>query len=612
MKLKQFLALVLLVFSTCLYAQLLTPTLIGTPQKYSAKGSGVTGIPTIDYPLPAGKNRIIILSMLIERDRTTTNPNILDSNGDTTSIPDIYINGIKSDMFGVSYNTGVTYQMSTGGMVSLFVPDSWSGTIPITIPAMTIPNSTNDEMSVMVLTYENVAGFVDERFNSLSTNLTINNNTSWVENKNGTRYQWNNPTTIPVGRNINDFIFLAGGYISTENLLSLSSGWTSIGNIVVANTPGTTKPNVQGEYTGISQIVGSLKPTNNTIPTSTINSVPQFSASHYDAHLITALLPLASPSVTGKVVTPTLNSATGTHGGSLWMNVVDKADNKIVAVVAIDASGNFTIPQGTLIETYNYDFILSKNKGVVGSTNPITVELNTGWGTVAEGINSSTSDGTSNSIINLTVGFVNISGLRFAIQNVVPSLQNLTISCPNTSVNLNSAHSNVIPSGFSLVWFTNNTHSGTALSGTGVTQAGEGTYYAFYYDNVNNFYSPASNPVVVTNLTKLDSDGDGIPDACDLDDDNDGILDVNEGVCNQKAIYTLDAIATAAGATINPLGGSFNLIYKLKEGTTPVASLGNQFTIPFSYSKMSYGTNVWEGINDLGPDALSIRPNTNS
>ena len=87
MKLKQFLALVLLVFSTCLYAQLLTPTLIGTPQKYSAKGSGVTGIPTIDYPLPAGKNRIIILSMLIERDRTTTNPNILDSNGDTTSIP---------------------------------------------------------------------------------------------------------------------------------------------------------------------------------------------------------------------------------------------------------------------------------------------------------------------------------------------------------------------------------------------------------------------------------------------------------------------------------------------------------------------------------------------
>ena len=191
---------------------------------------------------------------------------------------------------------------------------------------------------------------------------------------------------------------------------------------------------------------------------------------------------------------------------------------------------------------------------------------------------------------------------------VISSLDNI---CPATSVNLNRAHLGTIPAGTSLVWFNNNTHTGTPLSETQITQASAGTYYAFYYNETNDCWSPASEAVVIL-INRIDSDGDGIPDACDLDDDNDGILDVNEGVCNQKAIYTLDAIATAAGATINPLGGSFNLIYKLKEGTTPVASLGNQFTIPFSYSKMSYGTNVWEGINDLGPDALSIRPNTNS
>ncbi len=118
-----------------------------------------------------------------------------------------------------------------------------------------------------------------------------------------------------------------------------------------------------------------------------------------------------------------------------------------------------------------------------------------------------------------------------------PPVQNLSYSCPVTYVNLNTAHTGTAPSGTSLVWFTNNTHTGTALSGTQITQAGAGTYYAFYYSSTGNCYSAGSNPVVITNLTSLDSDGDGIPDLCDLDDDNDGILDTAE--CTNNSMQLL-------------------------------------------------------------------------
>jgi hypothetical protein len=110
----------------------------------------------------------------------------------------------------------------------------------------------------------------------------------------------------------------------------------------------------------------------------------------------------------------------------------------------------------------------------------------------------------------------------------------------------------------------------------------------------------------------VDSDGDGIPDYIDGDDDNDGILDTDEGKCNRTARYRLDQNATIAGATINPNGGSFNLVFTLESGGTPVPSIGNQFTIPFSYSGMSGSSDLWEGINSIGTASFAIRPNTNS
>ena len=82
--------------------------------------------------------------------------------------------------------------------------------------------------------------------------------------------------------------------------------------------------------------------------------------------------------------------------------------------------------------------------------------------------------------------------------NSKPIVHDITNTCPSNTVDLNTAHTSIAPAGTSLVWFTNNSHTGTALSGTQVTQATAGTYYAFYYDSVANCYSPASSAVIAT------------------------------------------------------------------------------------------------------------------
>src|SRR5690554_1989730 len=82
--------------------------------------------------------------------------------------------------------------------------------------------------------------------------------------------------------------------------------------------------------------------------------------------------------------------------------------------------------------------------------------------------------------------------------DTAPPVQNLANECPLETVNLNDAHTGTLPSDTQLRWFNNSLHTGTALFGTQVTEAGTGTYYAFYYDSTNDCYSPVSNAVSVT------------------------------------------------------------------------------------------------------------------
>jgi len=91
------------------------------------------------------------------------------------------------------------------------------------------------------------------------------------------------------------------------------------------------------------------------------------------------------------------------------------------------------------------------------------------------------------------------------IATITPPLTATTLTnvCPATTVNLNGLHTATVPSGATLVWFTNNAHTGTAVATPSAATAG--TYYAFYFDAVNNCYSPASIAVNVTTTSCCDA-----------------------------------------------------------------------------------------------------------
>lgn len=90
------------------------------------------------------------------------------------------------------------------------------------------------------------------------------------------------------------------------------------------------------------------------------------------------------------------------------------------------------------------------------------------------------------------------------ISNLSPSISSASVnfSCPANSYNLNTLHTGTIPSGSTLVWFTNATHTGTAYATP--TAAQPGTYFAFYYNSASNCYSIAS-PKISVNQTQVNS-----------------------------------------------------------------------------------------------------------
>ncbi|MDI9865666.1 hypothetical protein QM480_15080 [Flectobacillus sp. DC10W] len=106
--------------------------------------------------------------------------------------------------------------------------------------------------------------------------------------------------------------------------------------------------------------------------------------------------------------------------------------------------------------------------------------------------------------------------------------------CPATTANLNSAVTSTTPVGSTLVWFTNNTHTGTAFSTPGT--AGAGTYYAFYYDATAGCYSPASGAVTVT-VNLCDSDGDGDFDNTDLAPNDPCVWSANQVLANTTTAW---------------------------------------------------------------------------
>ncbi|MCE7059860.1 hypothetical protein [Dyadobacter sp. CY343] len=62
------------------------------------------------------------------------------------------------------------------------------------------------------------------------------------------------------------------------------------------------------------------------------------------------------------------------------------------------------------------------------------------------------------------------------------------LKCPQSTINLNDSYTGYIPTGSSLVWYSNPTHSGKALIGTNLINQ-PGDYYAFFYDKDRNCFN---------------------------------------------------------------------------------------------------------------------------
>ncbi|MCF0064354.1 hypothetical protein LXM26_22750 [Dyadobacter sp. LJ419] len=72
-------------------------------------------------------------------------------------------------------------------------------------------------------------------------------------------------------------------------------------------------------------------------------------------------------------------------------------------------------------------------------------------------------------------------------EQVVLRKNNASNQCPDKLVNLNNEYDSPIPSGSKLVWYTNPTHHGLAVSDP--TQVTTGNYYAFFYNSANNCFN---------------------------------------------------------------------------------------------------------------------------
>lgn len=505
-KLKQILTWLLVTISTCSFAQLSVPTLVSS-QKYSAKGSGASGVPTVTFNVPTGhKNMMLMIWVFAERYHNPRNGNVIDINN-SAYLTEIKANNILATNYlfrGLTNRdtSSQIYQSALSQMSYLSEANGLTvGNNTITFPTIRTPQSVADEMEVIVTLYENVKGtsWIGGRADNPATTLSSTTLTK--------------PAPIPpIGRVASHFLYAADGFVTQEIPLILSSGWNITQNEVISNLAGSSDgaflATSGNEQDGISSILAHRYITDGTDPFITLSRASSTRVALFNTEVL-YLIPFASPSIAGNIYQDTdgatnINGA-GTNAGGTYVNVINSSNNLIYSAT-VSAAGAFTIPTGYVEEGNTYRLELSKNTGTIGATAPLKA-LPSGWATVGEnatGVSPYPNDGTHDGIINLTIGSTNITGLRYGINQVcsaattAPTIQNLTNICPATYVDLNTAHTGTIPAGSSLVWFNNNTHTGTALSGTQITQAGSGTYYAFYFDSINNCYSPASSAVIAT------------------------------------------------------------------------------------------------------------------
>ena len=215
------------------------------------------------------------------------------------------------------------------------------------------------------------------------------------------------------------------------------------------------------------------------------------------------------------VGTGNFSSPTTPSPWSITLNF-DKPVNDLIVVLTATGSGGSP--------SSNENFIFNTNGGSVSITAGIncysTINNNTIYSGGGAPIDNSGTSGGGGGLFKITSpkaytqltinGNGGLNGTLMALCGpsikpacnagaVSPAVTSaLSYTCPATSINLNTAHTGTVPSGSSLVWYKNNSHTGTPLTASEASNATTGTYYAFYLDSANSCFSPASSAVTVT------------------------------------------------------------------------------------------------------------------
>ena len=552
------------------------------PVSYAtAIGAGASGVPSLTYTAPAGYSRMMFVLLAIERDHTPVSDGRGDNfaasqtfygAGNLNDMPTISYGGVNLQKwaFNNQYSYGTTENAANGELSREFhAYVLWDSSIPSGSNTFTltdnfaVPLNAGDEAVLYATTFGNVQNFewigqshdIDSPF---SLSLAANPASSGTQ---------------PAGTSTSDNLLLAWGQASDAGSLSIGSDWTTAAQVRIQNTAGTyigdparsAQPFSENDgMTSLIQSIGNVT----TAQTASISSASTdlFAMGLQASRLVARACPEiiandddftdtaygSSGGTTASVIAlDTLNGSAaviGNASGQVSINTTttgsDGTPNTLGVLtnppasggISMNSAGQLVIEENTTPGTYNYTYEICEvgNQSncdtavaTVDVAPPETdiVTVSIGNVTVNESIGSASvpvSIDTA-SMVDTVVNITTTTGTA-GTSDYTETTTIVTIPAGETSVNVS------IPITDDTTDEPNETFTvnGNVTSGNTSNTDPSGIVTITDNDDPITIPQPYVNPCTVS--TGLDTDGDGVNDACDLDDDNDGILNQHECV----------------------------------------------------------------------------------
>jgi hypothetical protein len=459
--------LVFLFFGFILTANAQKPTLI-YEASFTASGAGASGIPTINLNLPAGKNRVLLITIYTERHHNPESTNFAFAS-------DLSNNETVSTLLDFARLNNVPFSNSTRGAQSYFESNTnknlfsfyhaifrWNqteipvGSATVTFPALNVPESAQDEMIVTVTLWENVNQTIPAVPMTLASNPRANP-TSITTNFHTTTFP--QVSNIPAGNIASDIVYFNSNILSSSQVINVSNGWTTsttlqrqVSNEALTATgwPSWSSYLVDNivEHSGLSATVAYRSYNAGDNPTITLSKA-NTNLFLYTGTRVVALYPLPKYSVSGNVLNdPNAGPVNNSTGGAnvvpagLFANLIDNIGN-VMATSAVANNGSFSFPS---VMEGDYTVVLSTTQGVVNQPAP-TPALPNGWINTGEfngtsnGGNTAPIDGRS---ATFTVNGGNVLNINFGIQQAPTAVNNAVASQvnPGGTTNITIASSN--------------------------------------------------------------------------------------------------------------------------------------------------------------------------